>query len=429
MTAIIQESRRTSLDRRKKPISGAEASQGGAAGLSDPVAFWSVGAILSLFLVGSAAPSPLYQIYAARWHFSSLTLTVVFALYAVALLASLLVTGRLSDHVGRRPVVLASIVVLIASMVCFIAANSVAVLIAARVLSGLATGSAVSALTAYLTELADGRRVALAPVVGSLAGYVGLAVGALVTSVLVQYAPSPLRLVYWALLVLLVVSAVSVVAMRETGEKRPGTLASLEPIAAIPRQVRTTFAAALAPVIGLWALSGFYLSLGPGLLSRIVGSRNLLWGGAVIVACWGSAAISGSISRRVSSQAETLFGCTALLVGVVLTFVAIAASTAAVFLVGCVVAGVGLGPAWLGSFRAISVLASESELAGTVAALYIVSYTAFSIPIVIAGVATTHFGVHSVALVYAAAVAVLAAIGVVAELPAYRENRRHGRQA
>ena len=107
-----------------------------------------------------------------------------------------------------------------------------------------------------------------------------------------------------------------------------------------------------------------------------------------------------------------------------LTFVAVATSTAAVFLIGCVVAGVGLGPAWLGSFRAISALASASERAGTVAALYIVSYTAFSIPIVIAGVATTHFGVHSVALVYSAVIAVLAAIGVVAELPAYRENRR-----
>jgi MFS family permease len=405
-------------------MSSTEALQRRVAGLPDPVAFWSIGAILSLFLVASAAPSPLYQIYAARWHFSSLTLTVVFALYAIALLASLLVTGRLSDHVGRRPVVLASIVVLIGSMVCFIAANSVPVLIAARVLSGLATGCAVSALSAYLTELADGRRVALAPVVASLAGYVGLAVGALGTSVLVQYAPSPLRLIYWAVSLMLVVSALSVVAMRETGNRRPGTLASLKPIAVIPSQGKTTFVTALAPVIGVWALSGFYLSLGPGLLTGIVGSRNLLWGGAVIVTCWGSAAISGSISRRVSSQTETLFGCTGLLLGVVLTFVAVATGTAAVFLIGCVVAGVGLGPAWLGSFRAVSALASASERAGTVAALYIVSYTAFSIPIVIAGVAATHFGVDSVALVYSAVVAVLAAIGLVAELPAYRENRR-----
>jgi predicted MFS family arabinose efflux permease len=405
-------------------MSSTEARQQGAAGLSDPVAFWSVGATLSLFLIGSSAPSPLYQTYAAQWHFSSLTLTVVFALYAIALLASTLVTGRLSDHIGRRPVAITSIVVQIGSMLCFIAANGVAWLIAARVLSGLATGSAVSALSAYLTELADGRRVALAPVVASLSGYTGLAVGALGTSVLVQYAPSPLRLVYWVVLVLLVVSALAVVAMRETGEKRPGTLASLAPIVAIPSQVRTTFASALAPVIGLWALSGFYLSLGPGLLTRIVGSRNHLWGGAVIVACYGSAAISGSISRRVSSQSEALFGSIGLLLGVVLTFVAIATSTAAVFLIGCVVAGVGLGPAWLGSFRAISLLASPSDRAGTVAAIYLVSYTAFSIPIVIAGVATTHFRVHSVALVYAAVIAVLAAIGVVAELPAYRQNRR-----
>jgi MFS family permease len=405
-------------------MSPVEAQQERAAVLSDPVAFWLVGAMLSLFLVGSAAPSPLYEVYAARWHFSSLTLTVVFALYAIALLASTLVTGRLSDHVGRRPVALASIVVQIGSMVCFITANSVAALIAARVLSGLATGAAVSALSAYLTELADGRRVALAPVVGSLSGYVGLTVGALGSSVLVQYAPSPLRLIYWAILVLLVVSAFSVVAMRETGEKRPGALASLEPIVSIPSRARTAFVSALAPVIGLWALSGFYLSLGPGLLTGIVGSRNHLWGGAVIVAFYGSATTSGSISRRLSSQTETLFGCTGLLLGVVLTCVAVATNTAEVFLIGCVVAGVGLGPAWLGSFRAISVLASAAERAGTVAAIYMVSYTAFSIPIVIAGVATTHVAIHSVALVYSAAVAVLAAIGVVAELHAYREHRR-----
>jgi MFS family permease len=119
-----------------------------------------------------------------------------------------------------------------------------------------------------------------------------------------------------------------------------------------------------------------------------------------------------------------LFGCIGLVLGVVLTFVAVATSSAAVFFIGCVVAGMGLGPAWLGSFRAISLLASEDELAGTVAAIYVVSYTAFSIPIVIAGVATTHFGVDSVALVYSAVIAVLAAIGVVAELPAYREHRR-----
>jgi hypothetical protein len=192
----------------------------------------------------------------------------------------------------------------------------------------------------------------------------------------------------------------------------------------IPSQARAAFASALAPVIGLWALSGFYLSLGPGLLTGIVGSRNHLWGGAVIVACYGSAAISGSISRRVSSQTETLFGCTGLLLGVGLTFVAVATSTAAVFFIACVVAGMGLGPTWLGSFRAISALAPASERAGTVAAIYLVSYTAFSIPIVIAGVATTRFGVHSVALVYSAVIAVLGAIGVAAALPAYRENRR-----
>ena len=392
--------------------------------LPDTVAFWSYGAILTLFIVISAVPSPLYQIYATRWHFSSLTLTVVFALYAIALLASLLVTGRLSDHLGRRPVILAALLFEFAAMLCFIVANSVGLLIIARVLAGLATGAAVGPLTAGLTELADERRSAVAPVVGSLASNVGLAFGAMGASVLVQYAPAPLRLVYWVALAALVVSAVLVGASRETEKRRAGIVASLKPIAEVPAEVRPTFVKAIPALVGLWALAGLYLSLGPGLLLGIVDSSNLLWGGAVILACWGCATISGIGTRKATAAAASVFGCVGLSVGIALTFVGIATSSTAVFLAGAAVAGCGLGPTWLGSFRAITSLAPPSQRAGTVAAVYIVSYLAFSVPVVIAGVASTHFSVHQVSLVYSAAAFGLTALGAIAGLPAYRRSRQ-----
>jgi MFS family permease len=391
--------------------------------LPDSVAFWSYGAILTLFIVISAVPSPLYEIYAARWHFSSLTLTVVFALYAIALLASLLVTGRLSDHLGRRPVILAALALEIVAMLCFIAANSVGVLIVARVLAGLATGASVGPLTAGLTELADERHSAVAPVVGSLASNVGLAIGGMGASVLVQYAPAPLRLVYWVMLAALVVSALLVGASRETGERRPGILASLEPVAEVPTQARQTFLKAVPAMVGLWALAGLYLSLGPGLLLGIVGSSNLLWGGAVILACWGCSTIAGIGTRKATAAAASVFGCIGLSLGIALTFVGIATSSTVVFLVGAAVAGCGLGPTWLGCFRAISSLAPPSQRAGTVAAIYIVAYLAFSVPVVIAGVASTQFSVHQVALVYSAVAFGLTTVGALAGLPAYGRSR------
>src|ERR1700712_2275371 len=69
--------------------------------LPDNVAFYLQVSILLLFLAASSAPTPLYAIYQAEWGFSPITVTVVFGVYAVAVLSSLLVFGKLSDHIGR----------------------------------------------------------------------------------------------------------------------------------------------------------------------------------------------------------------------------------------------------------------------------------------------------------------------------------------
>jgi MFS family permease len=253
----------------------------------------------------TAAPSPLYDIYAAQWHFSSAMLTVVFAVYAIALLATLLVAGRLSDHVGRRSVILASLVTEVAAMVFFIRADSTVLLCLARVLQGVATGGAIGALSAALVELSPG----LASVVNSAAPTVGLAAGALGTSLLVQYGPAPTRLIYWLLLAAFLAGAVLVAAMRETGQRRPGALRLLVPSAAVPRQARAAFVRVLPCMIALWALGGFYLSLGPALAATLVSSNSLLWGGLVIFLLTGSGAVATILCRGMAERPAMLGGC------------------------------------------------------------------------------------------------------------------------
>src|SRR5258706_8077697 len=166
-----------------------------------PVSFWTVAAPLWLFLFAAAAPSPLYGMYAARWQFSALTLTEVFAVYAVALLVALLLTGSLSDFAGRRPVILAAIAIELASMLAFVAASDVTWLFVARITQGVATGLATSALAAALVDLQPtGRQQPLAPLVNAATPIAGLAAGALVSAAVVQYLPDPLHLVYWLIL-------------------------------------------------------------------------------------------------------------------------------------------------------------------------------------------------------------------------------------
>jgi Major Facilitator Superfamily len=388
-----------------------------------PVAFWGIAATLGLFLFAASAPSPLYEIYAIRWHFSSLTLTIVFALYAVALLAALLTLGRLSDHVGRRPVLCVAISVEIVSMLCFIVASSTAEIGIARILQGLATGGAIGALAATLTDLSP----RTAPVVNSAAPTFGLAAGAIVSSALVQYGPAPLRLIYWVILAGLLGGLVLVAAMDETGGRQPGAVASLRPNARVPAGARPTFVKLLPSLIALWALSGFYLSLAPGLAAHIEGSSNLLWGGSVVFALCASGGIAVLAAKRIAARTAMLAGCVALFVGVGLTAVAIAASVIALFLIGSVIAGVGFGIAFLGAFRALTAVAAPAERAGTIAVMYIVSYLAFSVPIVIAGVAETHFSSRDVALVFSGAVAVLAAAGAITGLGHSRGAKPSGK--
>jgi MFS family permease len=386
----------------------------------DTWAFWGAGTMIAIFLFAAAAPSPLYSRYAARWSFSPTTLTLIFSVYAFGLLAGLLVTGRLSDHLGRKPVVLSGIVVEIAAMALFIDAGSTEVLGAARAVQGIATGVVLGALSAQLVEFSASVRPGLAPVVSSVAPTFGLATGALGSSALVQFGPSPLKLVYIVILTTMVLGFAFMALVRETGARRPGALASLKPVAEIPPQSRATFARVAPSLIALWALSGFYLSLAPGLIASIEHSHNLMWGGTAIfcLCIAGSGAVV--VAREMSAWRAMLLGCIALCVGVGLTAASIAASDGLFFIATTLVAGVGFGLAFLGAFRAVAAVTPADKRAGTLASLYIVSYLAFSVPIVLAGLAETHYSPHGVALIFAVAVAALSGVGIAGSATAAR---------
>ena len=379
--------------------------------LPPAAAFWILAGLFLLVFAASAAASPLYEVYQARFHFSATTLTAVFAVYVLVLLITLLVFGSVSDYLGRIPVIVAALVFNAAACVVFLAARDTGALYLARSLQGISSGLATAPIGAALIDLQPPGSQR-APLVTSVFSAAGLALGALITSALVQYAPDPTHLIWWALLAVFAVGIVAVLAMAEPGSRRPGVLASLRPRIAVPRPARGTFAAALPCIVAGWALGGLYLSLGPSLAAKAAGSPNLLWGGLVIFLICGTGAAAAFVLRGISSRAMMLTGCLCLLAGVAVTFGAIVTTAPAAFLAGAAVAGVGFGLAFLGSFQTITALARPDDRAGLVAAIYVAGYLAFSVPALIAGVATTRFGLHSTALVYSAALAVLAAAAV-----------------
>src|SRR4051794_28525529 len=135
---------------------------------------------LATILAGSTAPTPLYRLYQEQWGFPHVTLTLIFAVYALSLLAALLTVGSLSDHVGRRPVIFASLVTSALAMWIFVHAGSPEALIAARIVQGFSAGAAASTIGAALMD-ADRAR---GPLINSVAPFTGMTVGALGASAL-----------------------------------------------------------------------------------------------------------------------------------------------------------------------------------------------------------------------------------------------------
>ena len=174
--------------------------------------------IVAFLLAGSSAPTPLYSVYQGEWGFSPITITTIFGVYALAVLTSLLIFGSLSDHIGRRPVLIAALVVQAVTMLVFANASGVGDLMIARVIQGLSTGAAIGALGAGMLDL-DRVKGTTANAVAPL---IGTGSGALLAGLFIQYLPSPTHLVYLVLFGVFVLQGIGVVLMRESSSPRPG---------------------------------------------------------------------------------------------------------------------------------------------------------------------------------------------------------------
>lgn len=388
-----------------------------------PGHFWLVAAVLLLLMASAGAPSPLYVVYQAEWHFRALTLTAVFAVYALALLLALLTVGSLSDFVGRRPVLVAALVVQAASMLLFLLADGVPGVVVARIVQGVATGAGLGTISAALIDHEPPGRAGLGSLFNSVTPPAGLALGAVGSGLLVQYAPAPETLVFVVLGVAFLLLALGVLFLPETVAARPGALASLRPRIAVPPAGRRTFWRTSPALVATWALGGLYLSLGPSLAAGVLGLHNHLVGGLVIAAINLAAGATALAGQRRAPAALLLGGCLVLAAGAVITVLSLAVTSVPLFFVGSAVAGVGFGAAFLGAFRTVSGLAAPAERAELFAAVYVVSYLAFSVPAVLAGVATNSAGLRPSATGYGVVVIVLALLVAARGVPA-RSGRR-----
>jgi MFS family permease len=362
------------------------------------------------FAASGAAPTPLYHQYQESFGLTPFAVTVIFAAYVLSLLAALLTVGSLSDYIGRRPAILAALMLNVVSMGMFMTAGSAAALIAARALQGFATGLATATLGAAILDNDRGR----GPVLNSITAFGGLTAGSLGAAILVTYAPDPRQLVYVVLLLLSAVEAFILWSMPETAQMRSGALASLRPHISVPAQARHVLVRLTPLTIASWALGGFYFSLMPALVRVATGVSLPVIGGLVVSALTLSGAIS-VLSLRTAAPGRMLSGgIPALALGVAITLAGVRAQLVWLMLFGTVVAGIGFGAAFAGTLRTVLPLAKADERAGLLSAFYVEGYLSFSLPAVLTGLAVPMVGLTVAAYVYGTAVIAMALASMIA---------------
>jgi MFS family permease len=378
--------------------------------LDRQISFWLLGLLLVLLLSAASAPSPLYGVYQGMWHFPAITLTAVYASYALGGLGALLVTGRLPDHLGRRLVLAAGLVVEAAAMIVFVFARDVTAIFVGRILSGVGIGIAAGAVSAWLLDLTPPSDPTLGSLIGGAAPLLGLGAGALLGGVLVEYGPYPLHLVFLLLAAAYGIGAIVIQAIPDPSPRRPGWQASLQPKVDVPGPARPVFLAGLPALAAMWALAGLYLSLGPSLASQLLSTGNRVAGGLVIFALAGTGALTAVVVRFSEPNRLLVRGSALVIVGVSVTLFGQFLASVALFYAGSIVAGVGLGAGFSGFVRATAPLVPPERRGALVAAIYVAVYLAFSIPTVLAGAAATVVGLVPTAYGYGLIVIVLSAI-------------------
>lgn len=366
--------------------------------------------------------SPLYRVYQVAWNFSSTDLTTVFAVYALALLATLLALGSLSDHVGRRPMLALALLAEAAAALVFLTAHGLGDLYVGRVLQGVATGSAVGAVGAVFLDLQPQSRPLRASTVNTASTLGSLAIGALGASVLVQWAPAPTQSVFWVLFAASLAALAGVGLMAESGTRRPVRWAAFQPDVGVPLSARRAFLVAVPALVATFSLAGLYFSLGPSLAQAVARSHNAFWGGLVIFLICGAGTVTSIALRGLAARKAMIWGSAILAVGSAVTLAAIADHSTTTLLVGTVIAGIGVGLGFLGALRYLTSLATSERRGALISSIFVVSYLAFSVPVIAAGVAVVHFGLQSVAVVYSAGITTLATAATGAEIVFEREG-------
>lgn len=365
----------------------------------------------SVVMIGTTMPTPLYPMYQETFGFSQLMITIIFAAYAFGVIAALLITGRWSDQLGRRPLLLGGLVCSMISDLVFWQTDGLAVIIAGRVLSGVSAGIFTGTATVAVLELAPPHWRDRATFLATAANMGGLGLGPMLAGALSEYMPSPLALTYLIHTALAVLALICVWWAPETVKRPAHPKLSLQRLS-VPPEVRGVFVPAAIAGFAGFAVCGFFTSIAPAMMGRVLGYDNRLLVGVVAGSIFIASTLGQFLQDKLPLRWRLPIGCATLVISVIPVALGIYSQSLALFMLGAIVAGMGQGIAFRAGMGAITAASPPTERAAVTSTFFVVAYIAISVPVIGIGLMTSVISLQATGIIFSVFVGAMAALAL-----------------
>ena len=370
-----------------------------------------IGAVCSFAAVyaASSAPIPLYTIYQQQMNMTHADLSLSSVLYFVGTVIALLFLPRLSDFCGRKPIIIASLILASAGCLLFVFMEQSETFLLGRFVQGLSCGLGSACLSAYIADLAKGKTAAA---VVTSAPMIGLAAGPFASAALIQYGLF-MEFIYIILLAVMVVCAVFIILGKETSKAAPGALRSLLPKVSAPKNIRRFLPAASAVFVGTWAIGGFYQAFSAPIAAEQLGTGSLLIAAAVFSCLQAPNIIGSTAAGKIASPSAQKIGMIGFFFSTAAMVISLGSGAVIAFLLSSAFCGICWGMAYTGTLHEILTRITPAQRAGVLSTIYIISYSGATVPNLIVSRLGGGFNLYEIGLGYAVLVFITCALTLI----------------
>lgn len=384
--------------------------------------FWLMGYMLLLLMIGTNMPSPLYAVYKEQWEFSSGVLTLVFATYALLIIPSLLLFGKLSDRFGRKKILIPGFLLSAVGSLLFTFADNLVWLFVARAIQGISVGVTSGAATAALSELHSKQDNKLSALVSSVTTAAGTALGPLLAGVMAEYGPWPTSLPYLVHMALILPGMIGLLMIPETVSPQAKEKAQGTERTGLPAEIKTPFAISAVTVFIAWSVTALFMSLVPSYVSHLLHIQNLAVGGGVVFLMLGASSTAQLTLKHLANHTSMLSGLILLSIGLVGIVIAVPTQSVLILALSTIITGIGQGLAFMGSMSLVTQIAPPRQRASVMSMLYLILYLGVGLPIIGVGFGAEQIGLFYSVLIFSCLVGAVALI--LASLIAVRLKHR-----